>query len=117
MSKKTLVVLSFIVASTTAACSSYPTSQVEGTIVRSGNFLAGSGIVVGVGVLPRANKGNSDDPNLYRISLQMDIGGFQQVDTDNNTFADGQAVELTNDGRIVHVSGTSLRSRGWLAAG
>jgi hypothetical protein len=100
----------FLVAALIAAgCSHYsdPT-QIEGAIVQPGNFFAGSGIVVGIGVLPRANKANPNDPNLYRISLRMDNGGFQQIDTDNNTFAEGQAVELTNDGRIVHVSGTSL---------
>ncbi len=88
-----------------AACSSYGPEQVEGNIVAPGNFIKGSGVVVGVGVLPHANKNNPNDRNLYRISLHMDQGGFQQIDTDNNTFAEGQAVELTNDGRIVHVSG------------
>ena len=91
-----------------AACSSYDTGTIEGTIVRPGNFIAGSGIVTGVGVLPNQNRNNPYDRNLYRISLRMDVGGFQQVDTDNSTFAEGQAVELTNDGRIVHVSGTSM---------
>ncbi|HYL87517.1 MAG TPA: hypothetical protein VEU32_01990 [Burkholderiales bacterium] len=103
MKKIVVVVLALMLA----ACSSYEVSNIEGTIVRPGNFIAGSGVVVGVGVLPHANKGNAHDPNLYRISLHMDQGGFQQVDTDNNTFAEGQAVELTNDGRIVHVSGTT----------
>ena len=91
-----------------AACSSYDSSNVEGTIVRPGNFIAGSGIVTGVGVLRNQNPNNPIDRNLYRISLRMDVGGFQQIDTDNSTFAEGQAVNLTNDGRIEHVSGTSL---------
>jgi hypothetical protein len=30
------------------------------------------------------------------------------VDVDNGTFMAGEAVELTNDGRVVRVSGTSL---------
>jgi len=91
-----------------AACASYDSTNVEGTIMRPGNFIAGSGVVTGVGVLRNQNLNNPYDRNLYRISLRMDVGGFQQVDTDNSTFAEGQAVELTNDGRIVHVSGTSL---------
>ena len=91
-----------------AACSFYQDpAEMEGAIVRPGNFIAGSGIVTGVGVLPYANQANPKNP-LYRISLRMDVGGFQQVDTDNSTFFEGQAVELTNDGRIVHVSGASL---------
>jgi len=98
-----------LLALTVAGCSSYQNpAEIEGNIVTPGNFIAGSGVVVGVGVVPRANKGNPNDPNLYRISLQMDQGGFQQVDTDNSTFFAGQAVNLTNDGRIEHVSGTSM---------
>jgi len=107
--KKAFAALAAVLAMLAAACSSYQDpSQIEGNIVSPGNFIAGSGVVVGVGVVPRANKGNPNDPNLYRISLQMDRGGFQQVDTDNSTFFAGQAVNLTNDGRIEHVSGTSM---------
>jgi hypothetical protein len=103
--RKSLVVLALIAA----ACSAYQDpSQIEGTIVSPGNFIAGSGMIVGVAVVPHANKANPHDPNLYRISLQMDKGGFQQIDTDNSTFFAGQGVNLTNDGRIEHVSGTSL---------
>ena len=93
------------------ACSSYDSTNIEGTIVRPGNFIAGSGIVTGVGVLRNQNPNSSTDRNLYRISLKMDVGGFQQIDTDNNTFFEGQAVNLTNDGRIEHVSGTTLNRR------
>ena len=91
-----------------AACSSYGPDQMEGTIVRPGNFIAGSGVITGVGVLRNANQDNPYDRHLYRISLHMDQGGFQQIDTDDSSFLTGQVVELTNDGRIVHVSGTSM---------
>ncbi len=104
MLKKTFVAALLIVA----ACSSYGPTQMEGAIVSPGNFIAGSGVITSVAVLPHANKDNPNDRNLYRISLHMDQGGFQQIDTDNSTFAEGEAVDLTNDGRIVHVSGTSL---------
>ena len=105
MRRKAFAALALIVA----ACSAYQDpSQIEGNIVTPGNFIVGSGVVVGVAVVPRANKDNPNDPHLYRISLQMDKGGFQQIDTDNSTFFAGQAVNLTNDGRIEHVSGTSL---------
>jgi hypothetical protein len=100
-----------------SACSYFQDpGQVEGTIIAPGNFKAGSGVITGVGVLPNANKGKAQpssagrrpDPNLYRLSVRMDVGGFQQVDVDNNTFVEGEAVELTNDGRVVRVSGTSI---------
>ena len=92
--------------------------MVEARIIAPGNFRAGSGVIQSVGVLrnarpahamrPRPEKGPDPDPNLYRLFLQMDQGGFQTVDIDNNTFTAGQAVELTNDGRVVQVTGTEL---------
>jgi hypothetical protein len=93
-----------------AACSQFSDpSLAEGTIVGPGNFRAGSGTIQSVAVLRNANKApGAQDPNLYRIALQMDVGGYQTVDTDNAFFMQGQAVELTNDGRVVLVSGTTL---------
>jgi hypothetical protein len=99
------------------SCSySWDESQLEGHIISPGNFKAGSGVIQSVGVLPGArasgtgadSKGNHPDRNLYRLFLQMDVGGFQSVDIDNSRFLAGEAVELTNDGRVVRVSGTSL---------
>ena len=93
-------------------------SQAEGNILSPGNFVAGSGVIQSVGVLRNARKaqaeaakdvkGRAPDPNAYRLSLRMDNGGFQSVDVDNGTFMDGEVVELTNDGRVVRVTGTSL---------
>lgn len=100
-----------------ASCSYFQDAkQMEANIVRPGNFKAGSGVIESVSVLPHANKDRAaardpqrrPDPNLYRISLRMDAGGFQTVDIDDGTFMQGEAVELTNDGRIVRVSGTTL---------
>jgi hypothetical protein len=91
-------------------------SVLEGNIIRPGNFKAGSGVIQSVGVLPGArlsgsgadSKGRYPDRNLYRLYLLMDAGGFQSIDIDNSRFLAGEAVELTNDGRIVRVTGTSL---------
>lgn len=91
-------------------------AELEATIVAPGNFKAGSGVIEGVSVLRNANKQKSvvsgarraPDPNLYRLSLRMDAGGFQTVDIDDGSFLLGEAVELTNDGRVVRVSGTTL---------
>jgi hypothetical protein len=91
-------------------------SQLEANIVRPGNFRAGSGVIQSVGVLPGArapgtgadSEGRHPDRNLYRLSLRMDNGGFQTVDIDSGRFLAGEAVELTNDGRVVRVSGTSM---------
>jgi hypothetical protein len=92
-----------------AGCSYYQdAAQVEATIVAPGNFKAGPGVIEAVSVLPRANQENRKDPNLYRLSLRMNAGGFQTVDIDNGTFLTGEAVDLTNDGRVVRVSGTTL---------
>ena len=102
-----------------AGCSSVTDESVaEATIIRPGNFKPGSGTIQSVGVLPRARpadapvtidtKGKDPDRNLYRLYLHMDAGGFQSVDIDNSRFMAGEAVELTNDGRVVRVTGASL---------
>src|ERR1041384_1434655 len=100
-----------------AACSYFQdTAESEANIIRPGNFKAGSGVIQSVSVLTNANKANPrpvpgrrrPDPNLYRLALNMDSDGFQTVDVDNGNFSAGEAVELTNDGRVVRVSGTSL---------
>jgi len=91
-------------------------SVLEANIVRPGNFKAGSGVIHSVGVLPGAreagtgadSKGKYPDRNLYRLSLLMDGGGSQNVDIDSSRFLVGEAVELTNDGRVVRVTGTTL---------
>jgi hypothetical protein len=105
-----------LVLTALAGCSHFEdASQIEAHIIAPGNFRAGSGVIDSVGVLRNANPkpapatgGRAPDPNLYRLYLRMDIGGFQTVDVDNNSFMAGEVVELTNDGRVVHVSGTSL---------
>jgi len=91
-------------------------SLLEANIVRPGNFRAGSGVIQSVGVVPGARepgtgadaKGPRPDRNLYRLYLRMDVGGFQTVDIDNSRFLAGEAVELTNDGRVVRITGTAL---------
>jgi len=94
-------------------------SLLEASIVRPGNFRAGSGVIHNVGVLrgqrapgTGADQGSNPDRNLYRLYLQMDVGGFQTVDIDSGRFLAGEAVELTNDGRVVRVSGTSFKAPG-----
>jgi hypothetical protein len=95
------------------ACTNIPEGDV--LIVAPGNFRTGSGVIQSVGVLPNANpkpapaqKGRTPDKNLYRLFIQMDVGGFQSVDVDTGVFMAGQVVELTNDGRVVRVSGTAF---------
>lgn len=106
------LVLSLLMGCTTGA----EPGLLEATIVAPGNFIAGSGIIDSVGVLPRKRKpgtgadatGEHPDRNLYRLYVRMDAGGFQTVDIDSGRFIAGEAIELTNDGRVVRVSGTSL---------
>lgn len=82
-------------------------SHNESQIVAPGNFRAGSGVIENIAVMP--NKGTKkEEPHLYRLYIRMDVGGFQTVDVEDNTFFAGEAVNLTNDGRVERVSGTSL---------
>jgi hypothetical protein len=111
---RSLVLL--VLACVLAACTTFGGgASSEATIVRPGNFRAGTGTISSVAVLPNANKDpaaaggdKKPDTNLYRVALQMDNGGYQTVDVDSALFMAGQAVELTNDGRIVLISGTTL---------
>jgi len=82
-------------------------SQHESTIVTPGNFRAGSGVIENIAVVPNKGK-KGKEPHLYRLYIHMDVGGFQTVDVEDNTFFAGEAVNLTNDGRVERVSGTSL---------
>ena len=78
-------------------------SHFEANIVRPGNFKAGSGVIQSVGAVSGAER------TLYRLFLYMDGGlGHQTVDIDNSRFLAGEVVELTNDGRVVRVTGTTL---------
>ena len=80
----------------------------ESQIVKPGNFIAGSGVIENIAVVP--NKGTKkDEPHLYRLFIRMDVGGHQSVDVEDNTFFAGEAVYLTNDGRVERVSGTALQ--------
>jgi hypothetical protein len=103
-----------------AGCTySWDPAQLEANIIAPTNFKAGSGVIETVGVLSGANRNPlpppagsklKPDPNLYRLLLRMDPGGggTQSVDVDRGGWMAGEAVELTNDGRVVRVTGTSL---------
>ena len=102
---------------TAVACSiTTDPDLLEANIVRPGNFRTGSGVVASVGVIPNARApgtgtdaaGKYPDRNLYRLSIRMDNGGFQTVDIDSGRFLQGEVVNLTNDGRVERVSGTTL---------
>ena len=109
------------VAALVSACSSYgPTSCESGAApnldesrtVSTTGLRPGAGVIVSVGVLPSARPAASfagggacaPDPNLYRLLLSMDNGATQTVDVDNPTFFPNERVEVTADGRVVHVS-------------
>jgi hypothetical protein len=83
-------------------------SMSESRIITPGNFTAGSGVIESIAVVP--NKGTKEkEPHLYRLYIRMDVGGFQSVDVEDNTFFAGAAVNVTNDGRVERVSGTELQ--------
>jgi len=83
-------------------------AQNESQIVTPGTFRAGSGVIDSIAVVPNKGTKKEKEPHLYRLYIRMDVGGFQTVDVEDNTFFAGEAVNLTNDGRVERVSGTSL---------
>jgi hypothetical protein len=87
-----------------AACTKYwDPAQEEAHIIAPGTFKAGSGEIYQVGVV------HQKDRTLYRLFLRMDPpAGTQSVDVDRSIFMAGEFVELTNDGRVVRISGTSV---------
>ena len=85
------------------------TAQNESQIVTPGSFRAGSGTIQSIAVVPNQGTKKEKEPHLYRLYIHMDVGGFQSVDVEDNSFFAGEAVELTNDGRVVRVSGTTLQ--------
>jgi hypothetical protein len=104
-----------IVALLLTACSFHTDeSELEANIIAPGSFKSGSGVIRNVGVLRNANKTGSrsgnrpPDPNLYRLLVEMQPTGFQSVDIDAGTFLVDELIEITNDGRVVRLSGTSL---------
>jgi len=84
-------------------------AQNESTIVTPGNFIAGSGVIENIAVVPNKGTKKEKEPHLYRLYIRMDVGGFQSVDVEDNSFFAGEAVNLTNDGRVERVSGTAFQ--------
>ena len=83
-------------------------SMSESQIVTPGTFRAGSGVIDSIAVVPNKGTKKEKEPHLYRLYIRMDVGGFQTVDVEDNTFFAGEAVNLTNDGRVERTSGTTL---------
>ena len=84
-------------------------SQNESQIITPGNFRAGSGVIENIAVVRNKGTKKEKEPHLYRLYIHMDVGGFQTFDVEDNTFFAGEAVNVTNDGRVERVSGTSLQ--------
>ncbi len=77
--------------------------EIEANILAPGNFRKGSGIVESPAPL-------AGQRNVWRLSLRMvDTAGFQCIDVDYGGYLSGEMGELTNDGRVVRVTGTSLK--------
>ena len=77
--------------------------EIEANIVKPGNFRTGAGVIESVAPIAESN-------GLWRLYLRMDSTGFQAVDVDDGRFIPGEFVELTNDGRVVRATGTSLKN-------
>ena len=96
--------LAALLAALLAGCQSLQDArEIEANIVRPGNFRAGPGVIESVAPI-------AESSGLWRLYLRMDNTGFQAVDVDDGRFFPGEVVELTNDGRVVRATGTSLKN-------
>lgn len=78
--------------------------EVEANILAPGNFRKGAGVVESLAPV-------AGQRNIWRLSLRMvDTAGFQSIDVDHGGYISGEVVELTNDGRVVRTTGTSLKN-------
>ena len=76
----------------------------EANILAPGNFRKGSGVIESLAPV-------AGQRGVWRLNLRMvDTTGFQSVDVDYGGYLSGEVVELTNDARVVRVTGTSLKS-------
>jgi hypothetical protein len=77
--------------------------EVEANILAPGNFRKGSGVIESLAPV-------AGQRNVWRLYLRMvDTAGFQSIDVDYGGYLSGEVVELTNDGRVVRATGTSLK--------
>ncbi|HYL88572.1 MAG TPA: hypothetical protein VEU32_07370 [Burkholderiales bacterium] len=86
-----------------AACAHFDDpAAAESRVVSARPFIAGSGVIQSVAVV------HSPGSERYRLALQMDIGGYQTLDVDSGAFFPDEAVEVTRDGRLTRISGTTF---------
>jgi hypothetical protein len=99
------LVLAFLACGALASCASFQDARdVEANILAPGNFRKGSGVIESVAPL-------AGQRNVWRLSLRMvDTAGYQSVDVDRGGYISGEVVELTNDGRVVRATGTSIKN-------
>ena len=104
-SRAFLLVLALLAGLNLASCRSLQDARdIEANILAPGNFRKGAGVIESLG--PVAGK-----RNVWRLSLRMvDTAGYQSVDVDYGGYISGEVVELTNDGRVVRTTGTSLKN-------
>lgn len=99
----------FIAALTAAICAAascralQDAREIEANILSPGNFRAGSGVIESIAPIAGRSR-------VWLLSLRMDGSGYQAVEVDYGGYISGEFVELTNDGRVVRVTGTSLKN-------
>lgn len=98
-----------ILAIALAACSSYqpaPTSSAPASTIKPSElpYQAGFGVVQNVkpAPAPMAGVGGSSPSSgtMYRLTIKMDNGKIQWVDTDSQEIKTGMRIELTPDRMI-----------------
>ena len=95
--------LSILAVAALSACAHYP-AETPTIVKQEAPYRAGSGVVVARTQAPApmaaAGASASASPAPYRLTIKMDNGAVQYIDTDNGEINAGARVELTPDRMI-----------------
>jgi hypothetical protein len=105
-----LVIALFLLAAV-SGCSYHQSEEAaEAKILNAKSVRPGYGVIDSVTVQRGGDSASAGGTRpAHRLVVRMDSSALQIVDVDNPTFMPEERVELTADGRVVRVSGTTLK--------
>lgn len=110
---KRALMVSALTAAALAGCSTYSSPEYAEAKILSPVSTYGVGTVRGVSVVPfrRAEESPSGggSTRVYSLFIVMDNGATQTVEVTNPTLLPDERVQITPEGRLLRLSGTTLK--------